>query len=137
PRPSERRGPAVQPAYACGGRLSAPQQLRLVGGSSWGDAAAAATQMAETLCASSAFAEVVLKIDDKIARTAAGPPQQALLSAAARERLQSGGGAALLEHGMAMLNNPTVPLTSALLASDPFLLYYEYIVAQLPPQGRL
>lgn len=138
--PAAERDPLVAQAVARFDSTLARKHVALVGAPDAATARDAAAVFAESLCASEAFADVQLRIDgDRQAAAAAvyGPHRLRLLRADLRHSLQQSGGAAAVANAEHYLYHPVAPISSAMLAADPLLLFYDFASGLGASAGRV
>jgi predicted exporter len=138
--PVGERDPVLAQAATRFDATAARRHLVLVGAATLPAARAAASQLERELLASDAFAEVLLRVDAaQQAEMAAlyAPYRQRLLSDAMREQLRSGGAAAAVQQATRTLYGAMAPVSSQLLATDPLLLFYDFVAVQGGGRGNV
>lgn len=138
--PPAERDPVVAGAVKQFDAQLVRRHLLLVGGEDFATAQAAAEQLAGRLRAADLFADVALRLDDSEQQAAAQlyhRERTRLLTPALREKIAREGPAAALRQARQTLYSPTAPVSSALLAQDPLLLFYDFIAAQGMGSGNL
>ncbi len=137
--PPAERDPVVAAAVRRFDEQLSRRHIVLVGASRFDDARAAGERLAELLCDSEAFGDVTLRVSSDpaaIAQFYRGHNAQ-LLTPALRDALQAGGADAAIAHAQRLLYNPAAPINSKLLASDPLLLFYDFVASQRGSAGNL
>ncbi len=141
--PAERDPVVANAVQRFSGELSR-RHLLLVGADDFDSARNGAEQLAALLCGSGQFSEVTLRVDGNAAGGNPGNTAQFyrhhqphLLTPAMRSALQSGGADAAVERALRLLYNPATPISSALLAHDPLLLFYDFMASQRGSAGNL
>ncbi|HEY9034754.1 MAG TPA: MMPL family transporter [Pseudomonadales bacterium] len=138
--PAASHDPTVARATARANDALSRQHIILVGAGSPQEAIAIAEPLAITLRDSGAFAAVHARIDtrqgDALGRFYA-PYRNGLMSHALQQRVAAQGTRALTQHAMETLFSPASAVNSALLANDPLLLYYDFLLSLANTQGRV
>lgn len=118
----------------------ARQHIILIGSHSVDAAIAVAEPLIAALQDSQAFAAIHARMDtrqgDALSRFYA-PYRNALLSPSLQQAADQQGTAALVRHAMETLFSPTSAVTSSMLANDPLLLYYDFMLSLASQQTRI
>ncbi len=130
--PSAEHDPVAVQATAQTNDALARQHIILIGSDSTAAAIAIAKPLISTLQSSQAFAAVHARIDtregDALGQFYARYRNR-LLSPSLQQALEQKGTTALTEQAMATLFSPASAINSAILANDPLLLYYDFMLS--------
>lgn len=138
--PPAERDPVRAQALAQFDATLARQHIALVGAPTLDEARRAAQDYANALCASGVFSDVRLQIDAKQQAqmaTVYAPYRQRLLSDGLRAQIERRGGDAVYEQALNALYSPVTPVSSAMLESDPLLLFYDFLSGLNSARGHM